>query len=214
MSTATARTSAVRLSAIRLDQSTQSRIGINAATVDEYAEAMRDGAAFPPVDLYGTKSACWIGDGWHRIEAARANGRKQIEAVLHRGGRKDAIRHACKANASHGLRRTIADKRHAVRLALEEFPDETDRALADLCQVSHTFVAKVRRGTGDPSSAGNVATHDAPSSGNVATTAFDFDAVVVDLKPALVSLFSRCPPERRRDLEQAVDAILREVARA
>lgn len=49
-------------------------------------------------------------------------------------------------NAAHGLRRTIADKRRAVAMALALHGEMTDRAIADHCDVSNTFVGEIRRG--------------------------------------------------------------------
>ena len=48
------------------------------------------------------------------------------------------------ANQSNGLRRTNADKRHAVELALKEFPKLSDRAIAEMCGVSQPFVSEFR----------------------------------------------------------------------
>ncbi len=72
---------------------------------------MKAGDEFPPVTLYGTSTKAWVGDGWHRIAAARMNGADSIEADLKRGGRQNAVRYALKANAMHGAKRTKADER-------------------------------------------------------------------------------------------------------
>jgi hypothetical protein len=50
-----------------------------------------------------------------------------------------------RTNHSHGLRRTNADKQHAVEVALKAFPDRNDRSIADLCGVSHPSVSAARR---------------------------------------------------------------------
>jgi hypothetical protein len=58
------------------------------------------------------------------------------------------------ANAKHGLKRSPEDKRRAVQklLADEEWVARSDRWIAEVCKVSHTFVADLRRET-----TGNVA---------------------------------------------------------
>ena len=135
----------VSVSTIELDISIQCHADIDVATVNEYTEAMTDGATFPPVDLFGTDAKCWIGDGWHRVMAARSLGLAEIDANIHPGGRIDALKYALAANAAHGRRRTNADKRCAVAIALREFGKMSDRAVADMCAVSDPFVANMRR---------------------------------------------------------------------
>ena len=134
----------IALEAIQLDTSIQCRAGSNSDTVEEYAQRMELGDVFPPVELYGNESRCWIGDGWHRVLAALQRGEETIAARLTAGGRIDAIKHALSANAQHGQRRTNADKRRAVEIALREFGKLSDRALAEMCGVSGPFVAGMR----------------------------------------------------------------------
>jgi hypothetical protein len=57
----------------------------------------------------------------------------------------DAVKFSLSANHWHGLRRTNEDKRHAVAIALHEFPAWSDRAVAELCGVTHPSVGAVRR---------------------------------------------------------------------
>lgn len=135
----------IALNAIELDTTIQCRADIDIATVNEYAEAMREGAEFPPVELFGTDAKCWIGDGWHRVMAARSCGLKEITATLLPGSRLDALKFALSANAFHGRRRTNADKRCSVAIALREFGKMSDRAIAEMCAVSDHFVGSLRR---------------------------------------------------------------------
>src|SRR5665811_2302997 len=72
----------VQLSAIEMDASIQCRANIDTATVNEYAERMRENDQFPPIDVYGTEQKCWIGDGWHRVLASLQFGFTDIP--LHR----------------------------------------------------------------------------------------------------------------------------------
>jgi len=132
------------LDAVQLDTSIQCRAAIDTAVVSEYAERMGAGDTFPPVDVYGVKSKCWIGDGWHRTLAALQGGAESIAANLHRGGRVDALKHALGANALHGHRRTNADKRRCVEIALREFPKLSSRTVAKMCGVSPGFVDGIR----------------------------------------------------------------------
>lgn len=134
----------VALSAIQPDKATQIRAEINHAIMLEYAEAMAMGTRFPRIDLFPEGDHYLIGDGWHRFLAYQRNGDVTVEANVHDGGRIEAIKFALGANARHGLKRTNADKRRAVEIALKEFSDMSDRAIAEMCGVSHVFVSSVR----------------------------------------------------------------------
>jgi hypothetical protein len=83
-------------------------------------------------------------DGFCRVLSAQNVGKSKVDAVVTKGTFKDALRAACGANVSHGLRRTIADKRKAAKIAISEFPDETSRALAEMVGVSHTYIQNLR----------------------------------------------------------------------
>jgi len=135
----------LRLSEIVTEAGTQVRAGLNEATVTDYAEALADGAKFPAVIVFHDGSRYIAADGFHRIHAAMRIGTAQIECDVRKGSKADALKFALGCNAHHGLRRTNADKRHAVGMALKEFPRLSDRALAEMCLVGHPFVADVRR---------------------------------------------------------------------
>lgn len=135
----------VPLSAILMDAGIQCRAAINTETVTGYAERMAARDEFPPVDLFGTDGRYWIGDGWHRIMAATHVGADSIRATVHDGGRHDALKHALGANAKHGHRRSNADKRRCVEIALSEFPTLSSRAIAELCGVHHDLVTSARQ---------------------------------------------------------------------
>lgn len=144
----------VPLSAILMDAGIQCRAAINTETVAGYAERMAAGDEFPPVDLFGTDGRYWIGDGWHRIMAVKQVGADSIRATAHDGGRHDALKYALGANAKHGHRRSNADKRRCVEIAIAEFPTLSSRAIAELCGVDDSTVesARIRCGNPAPSS--------------------------------------------------------------
>ena len=134
----------VQLSNIERDTTIQCRTKICVETVNAYAEDMTDGAKFPPVVLFGTKDKCWIGDGWHRVMAAEEIDAKDIQADLRPGGRMEALKYALSSNSVHGQRRTNADKRRCVEIAVKEFGTLSSRAIAELCGVSADFVCRMR----------------------------------------------------------------------
>lgn len=147
----------IRWEEIRLDESTQARVKMSAATIDEYAQAIernleRNAAhwGMPEVVLFEDEESgrYWIGDGFHRICAARACGIDGVErgwCEIRPGGRVEALRYAVGSNAEHGLPRSAADKRRAVELALDEWPKMSSRGIAGTVQVSHVFVERVRK---------------------------------------------------------------------
>lgn len=150
----TAQTSAPRaimkdlpLEQICIEDSIQSRKTINGDTVNEYADLMQNGKAFPPIVICQEGDKYWLADGFHRFQAAFNNKCKTIKAKVRPGTRQNALEIACGANADHGLRRTAADKQRAVELLLgiPAWCDQSDKAVAKHCSVSHPFVAKVRK---------------------------------------------------------------------
>lgn len=134
----------ILLSTISRDTTTQCRASIDMDTVADYAELFSDGVRFPDVILFGDENKSWIGDGWHRIYAATKADFESINADLRPGGRVDALKYALGANISHGKRRTNADKRRCVEIALREFPNLSNRAIAEMCGVSNVSVKNIR----------------------------------------------------------------------
>ena len=63
---------------------------------------------------------------------------------MRKGGRVDALKYALGANAVHGQRRSNADKRRCVEIAVKEFGGLSSRAIAELCAVGHQLVDQVR----------------------------------------------------------------------
>lgn len=136
----------LKIEAVRVDGGTQTRAQLDAVTVADYADAMTEGATFPPITVYHDGSDYWLADGFHRVAAAKQIGNVEIEADVLQGSRRDAILHSVGANADHGLRRTNADKRRAVETLLrdDEWRQWSDREIARRAQVSDRFVNKVR----------------------------------------------------------------------
>jgi ParB-like nuclease domain len=141
----------VPLVAIKVDPTVQQRAaGTSQDVVEDYAEAMRNGIEFPPIDVFGNDDGPFhLGDGFHRLVAHRSAHPdvNDIECKVHPGDRDDALLFACGANAQHGLRRSRSDKVKAVTTLIgsERWSGWSDREIARQCGVSHPFVAAVRR---------------------------------------------------------------------
>jgi ParB-like chromosome segregation protein Spo0J len=138
------------LAEIVMSAGTQVRQAINTDTVAEYAEAMERGDKFPPVVVFhvveGQGRGYVLADGFHRWTAAKRNDETHILADVRQGTRLDALKFALGANTTHGLRRTNADKRQAVRVALAEpkLSKLSNRLLANICALSPTTVGTIR----------------------------------------------------------------------
>ena len=138
------------LDKIRIDGGTQSRAKIDQDVVVEYATAMQEGAKFPPVVVFHDGAEYFLADGFHRYFAAKKAGSPGIKCDVKEGTLRDAILYSFGANHDHGLRRTTADKRKAVIAMLSdiEWQEWSDREIARQCQVSHPFVAAIRKELG------------------------------------------------------------------
>ena len=137
----------INIESIRLDGGTQPRAALDYGVVGEYAEAIQGGAKFPAVTVFYDGSDYWLADGFHRVTAALRAGLTEIEADVHQGSRRDAVLFSVGVNASHGLRRTPADKRRAVTALLndEEWSQWSDREIARRCAVSPDTVNRYRK---------------------------------------------------------------------
>lgn len=123
---------------------TQARVATNDEAISSYADAMREGAQFPPIVAYYDGSKYWLADGFHRFLAAQRNEFEAIAAEVYEGSRTDALRHALGANATNGIYRSNADKRNACEIALEEWPNMSNAVIAELCKVSPDLARRCR----------------------------------------------------------------------
>ena len=135
---------------IRTDLDTHAREKICDETVKIYAEAMKNGARFPPITVFFDREneQYILADGFHRLFAhlrVKPNDPIIIEQYL--GNVKDAILHSVGSNKSHGLRRSNEDKRNFVELALLHpySVGMSDRQVADHVGVSSQMVSATRR---------------------------------------------------------------------
>lgn len=130
---------------LRTDGGMQPRAEIDYRTVREYREAMERGVEFPPVNVVFDGDEYWLYDGFHRVQAAQRAGRDEVEAEVEQGTREEAVWKSLAANKGHGLRRSQADKRRAIKKALEGWgTDKSDREIARHIGCSPTTVGKYR----------------------------------------------------------------------
>jgi len=136
----------IKIRDIIADTDLHPRVKLNENAIDDYAQAMQAGIDLPPIIVFQEGRKYHLADGWHRLEAARRIGRSRVMAEVRKGDRRDTLLYAVGANATHGLRRTSADKRKAVQLLLDdpEWQQWSVEAIAKTCNVSWGLVDKVR----------------------------------------------------------------------
>lgn len=137
----------LKLSEIRLDASTQPRASLDNEAVLRYSRDMREGVPYDPIEVVfdGTDYWCW--DGFHRCAAAGLAQLFEIAANVTEGTLEDAQWLSLAANKRHGMPRTNADKRTAVRRAFAHPKGKSlsDNQIARHVGVSQTFVSRMRR---------------------------------------------------------------------
>ena len=141
-------TTSIFIKDIEVDTALQARVRMSEPVLQEYAALLMEGVNFPPVVLFDDGVKKYLADGFHRLYAAKRVGRDRIQAETHRGSKHEGFMYSLRANSSHGLQRSNEDKRHCVMKLLDDFEyiDKSDREIAELCAVSHTFVGKIRAG--------------------------------------------------------------------
>lgn len=149
--------STIEISSIIRDPAYRARLHSDPAVVAEYARLCAAGVALPPVTLMDVGlSKRRLINGWMSVEAHEANGATTVPAIVLSGTMEDAITAIVTANQTHGLRLTSADKRNAVLLVLQHFPNYSNGKIGDLCGVSSQTVANVRSKLSDASADGRV----------------------------------------------------------
>jgi len=138
----------VPLSSIVTDRKYQVRItGIDTDTVRQYAEAMTDGAQFPPIVVFKIDAAYILVDGWHRYRAAVSLGWAEIEAEVREGTEEDAYNYSrFQANRTNGQRLSRADLQALCEAVVSDpvLNTRSDRELGKLIGVDHKTIGRTR----------------------------------------------------------------------
>jgi hypothetical protein len=115
----------------------------------EYAMMLAESeSTLPPIIVH--RKTMQVIDGMHRLRAAQLRGEKEILVQLFEGDLKDAFVLAVKANNSHGLPLSSADRTAAAERIIRSHPQWSDRAIASAAGLAAKTVAAVRRrATGD-----------------------------------------------------------------
>lgn len=135
------------LAVIRTDGGTQPRDGLIEEEVDEYVFQLRHKAQFPPIEVVYDGSDYYVWDGFHRLEAHKRAKKTEIAARVQPGTREDAVWLSYRANITHGIRRSPADRQRAVMGALQHPRSSgmTDKHLAAHCGVAVSTISQWRK---------------------------------------------------------------------
>ncbi len=144
----------LEVSELVFDDDCQTRAALSEDAVADYAEAYRlqaaadfAGTRIPPLRVFVVDGRHVLIDGYHRAAGALRAGQLTLPVEVVGHGTMDLARWtALKMNHLHGLRRSNADKRRAVELALRS-PigiEAPTRTIAGQTGVSHDLVARVR----------------------------------------------------------------------
>lgn len=102
----------------------------------------------PPILVH--RPSMRVIDGMHRLEAAILRGEDTIRVRYFDGDDTEAFVLAVKANVSHGLPLTMADRRAAALRIIGSHPEWSDRAIAGATGLSAKTVGGIRKcATGD-----------------------------------------------------------------
>lgn len=117
--------------------------------VDEYAELYKAGVELPRLDVFrdgeDAPAKYILANGDKRYRALIKCKIMQVSVTVHDGSLRDAYLFAAKANYTHGVRPTRADKRKTVDFFLddEEWGKKTATWIADVAGVSHHLVKEM-----------------------------------------------------------------------
>jgi hypothetical protein len=95
-------------------------------------------------------------DGSHRVAAAARSGRRTIRARLIDGSDLELLEFSLRANTSHGLPLSLADRKEAALRVLALRPDYSDRRVGALVGISARTVARLRTSSSAPLPQSNV----------------------------------------------------------
>lgn len=137
----------LRCDSIEATAATQIRVRLDKDVIDAYCEDYKSGADFPAIVVFREKNSerAIMADGFHRHRGRINAGFDDIDCEVHEGGMHEALLYALGCNFDHGLRRTNADKRHAVEMALKdpEIGRLSRQEIADICRVTKRTVQKL-----------------------------------------------------------------------
>ncbi|MFF5980603.1 ParB N-terminal domain-containing protein [Streptomyces olindensis] len=103
-------------------------------------------AELPPIVIH--HETMTVIDGVHRLRAVERTGASHINAVFFNGDERQAFVLAVRLNSNHGLPLSLADRKAAATRMLADFPEWSNRRLAEVAGLSDKTIAALRRRSG------------------------------------------------------------------
>ncbi|HEV2778218.1 MAG TPA: ParB/RepB/Spo0J family partition protein [Actinophytocola sp.] len=97
----------------------------------------------PPILVH--RETMRVIDGMHRLEAAILRGARDIEVQYFEGSEHDAFLLAVRANTTHGLPLSLADREAAAIRIATVHPEWADRVIAEIVGLAATTIGALRR---------------------------------------------------------------------
>lgn len=110
----------------------------------EHVRALAESeATLPPIIV--NRATMRVIDGMHRLRAAALRGEDDVEVQFFDGDARDAFIFAVKANITHGLPLSLADRTAAAARIISSHPQWSDRAIALTAGLAAKTVGAIRR---------------------------------------------------------------------
>jgi len=108
-----------------------------------YQLVLSDPDEWPPIMVTATDQGYVVSDGYHRWEAAKRKGMKEIRAEVKPFDNEHALIEATfRANMKHGLKSSVENRSNYARWLNLTFPELTQQQIAERCQLRQATVSK------------------------------------------------------------------------
>jgi ParB-like chromosome segregation protein Spo0J len=119
---------------------------LDGENADHIAVLAEPGVCWPPIVVH--RPTMRVIDGMHRLRAAQLRGDLAVEVEFFDGDADEAFVAAVRANVSHGLPLTLADRKAAARRIVRSQPQRSDRWIGEVTGLAAGTVAAIRRQAG------------------------------------------------------------------
>ena len=131
---------------IRTDGGTQQR-DIDDSVVARYAELMKDGNSFEPIDVISDGKSYFLWDGFHRFFATKKRNKNYISAIVEQGTQRKAQELSFGANTRHGFPRQPGTGKSIILkiFADSEWSKKSEVEIAKWVGVTQQYVNKIKK---------------------------------------------------------------------
>lgn len=119
---------------------------LDGESTDHITVLAQAGVHWPPIVVH--RQTLRVIDGMHRLRAAQLRGDQSIEVKFFDGDADEAFIAAVRANITHGLPLTLADRKAAAQRVVGRQPHRSDRWIGQATGLAAGTVAAIRRRVG------------------------------------------------------------------